>query len=516
MSDSSWKEMIARLRKRFAVAADSEIAEKMTEKINETESANRLRLIKEDPYDKHRAALTAARVDFRSGNFGLPSIRSDLDAYKAFAKKAGARADESFWAENVAEVEKQDRQVVRWRNIADKLTKAGKVKKLPADIGEKAETDKKTLRGLLQERWQKLLDEKHAEWEMEKIAEWRRQLFSALEEWLKLLQQFADVMRQLSLTPGRLFDLSKDGLSFSDIEEMKRWAKYLEEDESARKLCEMLGRMRAAARAKREEWIRTTTTVAEMHPDIHSREEIVGVCSGNNIEYALAAEKALLADEETAELFYLKFAENRLLQFEMHGFATAEVAAEKNMLTEVEEKEKMGPMIICVDTSGSMHGAPETVAKAATLHLASKAVAENRACYLINFSTGIKTLDLSGGMSLRQLIDFLRESFHGGTDVAPAVAHTLETMKEKNYKKADALIISDFLMDELPADMLAAAAAAKENGNKFYALTIGEAFVKSAPGDLFEREWVYNPGTGGIRELLDIADATGQKEGAGV
>jgi len=40
---------------------------------------------------------------------------------------------------------------------------------------------------------------------------------------------------------------------------------------------------------------------------------------------------------------------------------------------DVELDESQGPMIICVDTSGSMSGSPETVAKAVTLFMASKA-----------------------------------------------------------------------------------------------------------------------------------------------
>lgn len=512
MTDSVKEGFLVRLRKQFAVADDAEIAEQVADKIDETESSNRRRLIKEDPYEEHRAALAKARADFRAGNSELPSIRADLDSYKLLAKQAKERADESFFADGIGDIEKQEKYATRRQAIAHKLAKLGRTKKLPANIGEQIADERKTLRGLLQERWQKTFDKAHSEWEMNKIAEYRRQLFSALEEWLRLLQQFADVMRQLCITPGRLFDLSKDGLSFSDIEEMKRWAAYLSQDEGAHKLCEMLGRLRVAARAKREKWIKKTEFVPEIRPDINSCEEISGVCAGNSIEYALAQEKSMLADEDVAALFYLKFAENRLLQFEMRGFAEVDVAVKKNVLIEVAEEEKMGPMIICVDTSGSMHGMPETIAKAVTLHMATKAHSQNRNCYLINFSTDIETMDLSGHVSLPKLMEFLRRSFRGGTDVAPAIAHALEMTKTENYKKSDTLIISDFLMDELPSDVRAAAMAAKENDNKFYSLSIGEMFGKSALGDLFEQEWVYNPAAGSVRRLLDIGDAAAERK----
>ncbi|MGI9306612.1 MAG: VWA domain-containing protein, partial [Gammaproteobacteria bacterium] len=371
---------------------------------------------------------------------------------------------------------------------------------------------KKTLRALLQETWQKLLDEEYAKWELEKIAEYRRALLEELQNALELIQQLADALEALSIEPGLLFDLSKDNISLSDIEKIKRWANYLSQDENVRRLCEMLGRMRTAAGVKRREIIMSSETIPAVHVDANSKEEIAGVCAGNDIEYALPQEKALLADEDTALLFDLKFAERRLMQFDMTGSEIYDLTEEKEKETEISEKEKTGPVIVCVDTSGSMKGAPETVAKAVSLYMAAAAMKQKRDCYLINFSTGIKTLDLSGRQSIAGLLKFLRLSFGGGTDAAPAIAHALQMMQTKNYKKADLLIVSDFMMDELPAALHPQIAAAKENGNKFHSLSIGGNFLRQALKDLFDNEWAYNPQNGGVRQLLDCADlAGGQK-----
>lgn len=499
--------IIAQLREQFVVAKDKDIAEQLPKKIDEFESECRLRLIKEDPFEEHRAVLASARNDFRKKIFDLPAIQSDLKSYLALAKQVGLSAtDESFWNDGLCEIEKQEAYSNRIERIAEKLSRSGRVKKLPADTREKTAQDRQILRGLLQEKWGKLLDEAHFKWQMEKIDEYRREFFARLEEWLRLLQQLAGAMRQLSMTPGFLFDLSQDGLSFSDIEEMRRWAEYLSQDKNAQKLCEMLGRMRMAKRSKREEWIKTTETISEVRIDINSREEIVGVCAGNSIEHALVPEKSLLADEDIAMLFYLKFAENRLMQFEMQGLMKTDIVVQTDTLTEVSEEDEMGPLIICVDTSGSMHGAPETIAKAVTLYLASTAASQKRDCYLINFSTQIETMDLSGHVSLRKLIKFLGVSFHGGTDVAPAVEHGLKMMQKENYRKADMLVVSDFLMNELPENVRTEVLAAGENDNKLYSLVIGESFIKNPLHDLFTREWGYDPQTGSIRHLLDIAD----------
>ncbi len=512
MTNSIKDDIIARLQKQFAVASDTDIAAQLAWKIDETESSNRLRLIKEDPFDEHYAAIEAARADFRIGNYELPSIQSDLDSYTTLAKHTNTQIEKSFWEKDISSIENQEADADHRQEMIDKLSRLGTVKKLPEDSRKKIKDSKKTLRGLLQKRWQKLLDEEHAKWKMEKLAEYRHQLFAMLEKWMDILQQLADAMRHLCITPGLLFDLSKDGLSFSDIEEMKRWADYLSQNKDARKLCELLGRMRAVKHAKREERIKAMEIVPEIRVDIHSREEIVGVGAGNSIEYALAGEKALLADEDTALLFYLKFAENRLMQFETKGEIIVNTTVEKEVLTEVSEEEKMGPIIICVDTSGSMQGVPELIAKAVTLYMATMAASQKRDCYLINFSTHIETLDLSGHLSMPNLIKFLKRSFHGGTDASPAIEHGVKTMKKENYKKADMLVISDFLMNDLPQNVRKGALSARDNDNRFYSLTIGEAFIKNPLNDLFAQEWVYDPRVGSIHQLLDMADRVGTEQ----
>ena len=53
----------------------------------------------------------------------------------------------------------------------------------------------------------------------------------------------------------------------------------------------------------------------------------------------------------------------------------------------VEKKEPKGPIIVCVDTSGSMQGTPENIAKTVTFALSKIAIEEERKCYLISFST---------------------------------------------------------------------------------------------------------------------------------
>lgn len=511
MADSPTKNVLAELQKQYAVAHDPQIAEQLSSEINKNETSIRRRLIKENPFYEHQDKLTVAQESLKQGLYDLPLIQSDLESYKEL-KTLAKEEIEDFWSKRICEFSDKNKDIKQLQETEEQLSKLGKVKKTAQSDRQKLEEKKEAFRGALQNEWQKLLDKECTRWELAAIAEYRRQLFARLEEWLKLMQELADAMHALSIEPGLLFDLSADNLSVNDIEQIKRWAKYLAEDEGVKRLCELLGRMRVAARAKRQEWITITETFAEVRPDIHAREEIIGICTGNNIEHTLPQEKALLADEDTALLFDLKFAENRLIQFDMSGHTIAEETREKKELTEVSEEEKMGPIIVCVDTSGSMNGQPETIAKAVALYMATTALRQKRDCLLINFSTGIETLDVSG-VNFAEMIKFLQQSFNGGTDIKPAIDCALSTMKKENYRESDLLVVSDFMMNELPKTLHPKILNAKENGNKFHSLAIGNMFLNTTLKNLFNNEWVYNPESSGIRRLLDIADAIDDSAG---
>ena len=112
-----------------------------------------------------------------------------------------------------------------------------------------------------------------------------------------------------------------------------------------------------------------------------------GVTLGRDLANLLPQELAMLKDEnlELELLFNLKYIQNRLFCFEKQGYETIQKEHYKMAKNE-------GAMIICVDISSSMEGNREYLAKAITLYLATKASMQNRACYLINFSTDIETM----------------------------------------------------------------------------------------------------------------------------
>nr|WP_272870518.1 VWA domain-containing protein [Vibrio sp. 3-2(1)] len=103
-------------------------------------------------------------------------------------------------------------------------------------------------------------------------------------------------------------------------------------------------------------------------------------------------------------------------------------------------------MVICLDTSGSMKGLPENIAKAIVLECLKVAYKEKRRCYVYLFGSKDEvseldlTLDTSG---FNDLLNFLTMSFGGGTDVEGPLNKALEKCDSEEWYKADILLVSD-------------------------------------------------------------------------
>lgn len=353
---------------------------------------------------------------------------------------------------------------------------------------------------LLALEWRKALDKLHSQWALQTIHKRRTELLKRLKEQLALMGSLGEPLEELGLDPGVLVDLSRGRWSAQEMSEFRRWAQYLADDAGLKALCERLGRLRSPAPTGRVQRVST------QHPEVwqtqtSAREEMIGIRLGRDLEHALPAELALLSDPDTSLLFDLKYVESRLMCFDMIGMQR--VKAQQDALDEVRvaEVNPTGPMVICVDSSGSMEGMPETVAKAVVLFLAAKAREQRRACYLLNFSTSLQTLDLSQPRGMAMLMEFLQMSFHGGTDVAPALRHAIDTMQEEAFENADLLVISDFVMGRLHKAVLDEVEAQRSKGGRFHALLIGSHDMPDPQPGLFDHTWVHDPQIGGVREL---------------
>ena len=100
-----------------------------------------------------------------------------------------------------------------------------------------------------------------------------------------------------------------------------------------------------------------------------------------------------------------------------------------------------------------MAGERERIAKSTLLAIAELTEVQHRKCYVILFSDDIECIEITDlGSSFDRLVDFLSQSFHGGTDMEPVITHALRKISEEGYMEADIITVSDFEMR--PVDQL--------------------------------------------------------------
>ena len=105
-----------------------------------------------------------------------------------------------------------------------------------------------------------------------------------------------------------------------------------------------------------------------------------------------------------------------------------------------------GPIILCLDTSGSMRGAPENIAKAVALEAMRTAHREQRGCLVIAFGGPGEILvrELSHTRDgLAALMALMGQAFDGGTDVQSPIERAIECVHEARWASADLVIVSD-------------------------------------------------------------------------
>lgn len=348
-------------------------------------------------------------------------------------------------------------------------------------------------RNFLSDMERNLIDRKN-KWEMERIDALRKQF---LEELYKKIENFIRLERLISpflCDLGRLWDLSNSPFETSGFEILEQFSKLLEQDESLQKLAAMIGKQSRAQEIFEKELRDKVVVKTEWHPKNAYRGEINGLRYSSDIASVLPAELAMMKNPSAKKLFQLKFAQKQLLSFDYQNESAELKEEHETEEIDVTKKEQKGPIIVCVDTSGSMQGTPENIAKTVTFALSKIAIEEERKCYLISFSTGIETLDMSdfkNGDALTRLVQFLRKSFNGGTDASPALNHAVKMLKEDGYKNADVLMISDFVMGSLSNDLVESIEAEKEKNTDFYSLVIGSSGNKQSI-KCFNHNWLYD------------------------
>jgi len=376
------------------------------------------------------------------------------------------------------------------------------------DISEERQKEIELIFHDLLAQWDALLHAKILEFQLSKLESEREQFVELMQNKVEEYQRLQKILNPFSDYLG--WDLSRKLWKDTAFEILQHYDELLENEQSIQELADLLGSMREAEIEIEEETFEKTIIRQEWVADEHSKAEIVGIHQTDELSNMLSSEASLLSQDETEMLFLKKYADKKLLTFR---YEDKKLVKSEDHVTEINQRihqKEKGPFIICVDTSESMHGRPEQIAKVLSLGILKMAMNENRKAYLINFSIGIQTLDLYDiANSLSEIAAFLQKSFYGGTDATLALYEALRQLGTHDYEDADVLVVSDFIMHKIRDDVFRQIKHFQQNkGTQFHCLTLGD-YANPEMLDFFDTNWVYDPKERGIirsltRDLEDI------------
>lgn len=264
----------------------------------------------------------------------------------------------------------------------------------------------------------------------------------------------------------------------SDYEDKKKIDNYLHRYPKLKEIVDIIGRDTDPSRDERDSIIYKflPVTVAKNS----SAEEIDRVEFGDNLERVLAVELSM-----PEYLFFKRYATKELQQFSSPG---------KDKPKKVEEHRKdprltKGPIIVSIDTSGSMSGQPQRIVFSLLKQLLRMAKKQKRSCYLITFSVRSKSIDLAKPRNWNRVDSFLENSFSGGTDGEQMFGESIRLLQKGTYEMADILIISDFEFPEPVKDTMEKIDKEKALGTRFYGLRIGHHGMKAYETKVLDKMW---------------------------
>jgi len=250
---------------------------------------------------------------------------------------------------------------------------------------------------------------------------------SPLEEFISILEDHLEVLEMLSmLFPGRMWSDSLQALHREYFGNLEKYAFLLRKSSDLRKILEEVGRIELEYGSKK----------LILSP--HSKSEVHAVTFSNEIQTILPIEAVKLKNPLLKRKFYSDMFEGKLLTYQLRG---------KNWNSDAAGKKRRGPVVALVDTSASMRGGHEILAKSVVLAVTRRMLKEGRDVKVILFSSKWQSFEIEMTNKKRmgaEFLDFLRHTFGGGTDFNTALRSGLKVMKEENaFRGADLLFLTD-------------------------------------------------------------------------
>ena len=239
-----------------------------------------------------------------------------------------------------------------------------------------------------------------------------------------------------------------------------------------KRMAELIGRLRGLAVAKQSTKIR------------HEADEIHSIKQGKDLQWMLPSEFVTLAIPEIEDLFYQRFLEGQLFQYELKP----------------QSKKKRGPIIAMIDASGSMSGDRMEWAAAcglALLEIAKRRKRDFAVCYFRGQHDPDEIAKESyyfpkGDGPADQIIKFATTDADGGTDYEGPLKWACHVQKTA-LPEADIIMITDgqcAVSDEFLAEF---AALKAERKLRVFAMLIGFEDESDELGRWADKTLAFSP-----------------------
>lgn len=213
-----------------------------------------------------------------------------------------------------------------------------------------------------------------------------------------------------------------------------------------------------------------------------SKSDIAGITVGDDLSSLLPSEIALLAGRETEDVFFRNFVGKRLQVF-------ASASAGRDSV-----RRQDGPVVICLDRSGSMEGRPSEIARALTMAVTIIAKRQHRQVIIILY--GNDEMDSFVVKSLRKQRDaltrFLSYGCGGGNNEDELFSMVFRELlpRDKDFSGGDVLCVSDFLWPPVSEEVMDLIRINKAKGMKFYGLAVSREAAGAS--SIIDSMWLWD------------------------
>ena len=255
-------------------------------------------------------------------------------------------------------------------------------------------------------------------------AQLRRTMNVACEKTSESLEKQREAVEGLG---GVGFGSSPSQPSSSNGASPRRLAQRLKNDQRLARIAHLAGRFRRIAAAKQKTKVR------------HGADEITDIELGSVISRLVPSELAQFAHPTMRRALLARLVEDRATQYRLSGTHAL----------------GRGPIVVCLDKSGSMDGPKDTWATAVALALLDVAQRQRRAFALLGFDESVKSeVHVDAGGQLPEAALFTNCS--GGTNIAVVLARALNIVRESttSLKEADVVLITDGESDRQDAPLV--------------------------------------------------------------